>query len=127
MRRRLLAAGLALAAGPALAQPRPRGDRRPDPATVAEVRGLVAQADALLAGADARRQVARASELLEQAETRILTRSTLAATADQPVEQGAAADIAAARHALIRGDIPAARRAIAVAQGRSPGARQRRS
>lgn len=67
-----------------------------------------------------RRQAARAS--LEQAETRLLTRSVLPSQAGTPMDRGPVSDISSARQALDRRDQAAAVRHIdqAMAQLREP-------
>jgi hypothetical protein len=54
----------------------------------------------------------QANELLERAETRLLTRSTLAAAADQPLQSPTVRDIGAARTAILNRDRAGAERAI---------------
>jgi hypothetical protein len=64
----------------------------------------------------------RAREYLEQAETRILTRSVIATRAGTPMQGGAVAELAAARQAVERRDRQAAYRHIdeAMARLRAP-------
>lgn len=58
------------------------------------------------------RRPGQANELLERAESRLLTRGTLAARAGEAVQGGAVGRIAAARAALLRGDAKAAAEAV---------------
>ncbi|MCK8782884.1 hypothetical protein M0638_00630 [Roseomonas sp. NAR14] len=53
-----------------------------------------------------------ANELIERAETRLLTRSTLPWQADQPVDGGPVRWLAGARAALLSGDLATARREV---------------
>lgn len=54
------------------------------------------------------RRLGQANELLERAESRLLTRGTLASRAGEAVQGGAVGRIAAARAALLRNDAKAA-------------------
>ena len=58
------------------------------------------------------RRAGQANELLERAESRLLTRGTLAARAGEAVQGGAVGRIAAARAALLRNDAKAAQEAV---------------
>ncbi|MFL1463717.1 hypothetical protein ACI6QG_16030 [Roseococcus sp. DSY-14] len=58
------------------------------------------------------RRAGQANELLERAESRLLTRSTLATRAGEAVQGGPVARIAAARAALLKGDRDAALAAV---------------
>jgi hypothetical protein len=72
----------------------------PSPAAAGEAEGFLRQArESLSAG-----RVAQARENLEQAETRILTRSVMPERAGTPASSGAIAEIGAARDALNRRD-----------------------
>jgi hypothetical protein len=72
----------------------------PGPAAAGEAEGFLRQArESLSAG-----RVAQARENLEQAETRILTRSVMPERAGTPASSGAIAEIGAARDALNRRD-----------------------
>lgn len=100
---------LSLAATPSLAQPTTLNGGDPV-ATQADALGAQ-QVDTLLLQAEqaARRgRLPLANELVERAETLVLTRSTLAGTETVPLQDGAVARMAAARAALARRDIPAA-------------------
>lgn len=82
---------------------------------------LLQQAD----GALGRGNTMLANELLERAETRLLSRSIEASRIGTPAEGGVAADIAEARQAVVRGDRMAARQRIqtamaAMRRGTSP-------
>jgi hypothetical protein len=79
-----------------------------DPAT------LIRLAEAALAA----RRTADATDLLERAEARLLTRSELASAADRPAVGGAIGDLAAARDALARRDQAGAASLIASARAR---------
>jgi hypothetical protein len=136
MRRRGLAVLLALAAAPAsahhgerhaeglaLAEPGAREMQRARPAAVPaqsrnaadaeEVAGFLNSAHAALRA----RRAAQAIDLLERAETRLLTRSTPAARAGVAVQQGPVGHIAAARRAAGAGDFAAATRETDAALG----------
>lgn len=130
MKRRALAALLVLAAAPAgahhgephptqLAQaaPAPRAHATPAPeqnrhATAADAAGIedvVGFLNAALGALRARR-AGQAIEMLERAESRLLTRSTPAPRAGVPVQQGPVGHIAAARRAAGAADFAAATR-----------------
>ncbi|MCK8786009.1 hypothetical protein M0638_16655 [Roseomonas sp. NAR14] len=136
------ALGTALLAMPALAAPRDRtapqgGDgsaigemqqelRSPGTPWVPAQRRDAAAADAmgpetpfpLLQRAEAmvqRGRLGEANELLERASTRLLTRSTLASQADQPMQSGAVEAISRARTALMSRDRAGAQQQIAQA------------
>ncbi|WP_137127954.1 hypothetical protein [Roseomonas sp. HF4] len=100
---------LSLAATPSLAQPVPLNGGDP---VAAQADALGAQqVDGLLRQADQAARQGRlplANELVERAETLVLTRSTLAGTETVPLQDGAVARLAAARVALARRDIPTA-------------------
>lgn len=70
--------------------------------------GLLQQADAAVA----RGQMRIATELLEQAETRLLSREVDAGAISTPALGGAAAEIANARLAVSKGDRPQARQRV---------------
>lgn len=72
---------------------------------------LRAAATALRAG-----RLGQANELLERAESRLLTRSTVPVRAGEPVTGGAVGQIAAARRAVLARDAAGAQRAIAEAE-----------
>jgi hypothetical protein len=82
---------------------------------------LRAAATALRAG-----RPGQANELLERAESRLLTRSTVPVRAGEPVTAGPVGHIAAARRALLARDTPAAQRAIEAALAELPRARAAR-
>jgi hypothetical protein len=114
---------LGLTATPALAQgiaPLNGGD---PVAAQADATGAV-QIETLLQEADRAARQGRlplASELVERAETLVLTRSTIAGTETVPIRDGAVASLAQARQALSLRDVPAATTAIAEAQGMTRG------
>jgi len=76
-----------------------------------DVRGLLRQAQEALAA----RKAGQANELLERAEARLLTRSTLVELAGRPMMEGPVGRIAAARAALLQRDSLTAQRALSVA------------
>jgi hypothetical protein len=129
------AIGMMLAAAPAaLAQPSDaalremRGERTPaaTPSLAQQERAAEAadalgrqQVSAWLVQADAavrRGRMGEANELLERAETRLLTRSTLASQADRPMSDPVVDRIVAARRALMERDRTTAMREIAAAR-----------
>lgn len=124
---RLAALGLGLAAMPALAQNSNApsavlngGDRvaaQADGVGTPSVSGLLGQAE------QAARQgrLPLASELVERAETLMLTRSTIAGTETIPVREGVVAKMAEARMALGRRDVPAATLAMSEAASMTRG------
>ena len=134
LRAQLLSAaalGAALVAAPALAQSdmQEMHRERGSPATpwVPQQNRVAAEADSMgrqdagrwLSQAEQairRGQMGQANELLERAETRLLTRSTLATMADQPAQDPAIARIADARRALQSRDRNAALSALGSAQ-----------
>jgi hypothetical protein len=69
----------------------------------------------LAEGMVAARRVAEATDLLERAEARLLTRAELASEADRPTAGGAIGELAAARDALARRDLAGAGSLIAAA------------
>ena len=95
-----------------------------DDSGVDNARGLLAEARALLV----RRRNGAAMEMMERAETRLLTNSVLASQADQPQSSGALSHIAAARRLAGQSDSTGALgeldRAVAAlpATRRGPGA-----
>jgi len=98
--------------------------RAAEEADTAELGNALAQLRAARQ-AVAQRRYGPANELVERAEARLLTRSTLAAAADQPLQRGPVGHLAAARAALQRQDQAAALReldaVIAMAErGRTP-------
>jgi hypothetical protein len=109
----LLAAALPVLASPALI-PREAG-AQPAYATDADGadRLLRMAREAVTTG-----NAARAREYLEQAETRVLTRSVIATQARTPEQSGAVGEIAAARQAVDRRDRQAAHRHIDQAMAR---------
>lgn len=93
------------------------GDRT---SAVADVVAPTTSAMALLGQADQAARQGRlplASELVERAETLLLTRSTIAGTESIPVRDGAIARMAQARVALGRNDVPTATALMAEAAG----------
>jgi len=125
MARSILLSALALAlAWPAVAQDRngarvsptrPEGRAAAPRVPLAEGAqdpvGLLRLAEGTLAA----RRLGDTAELLERAESRLLTRSELASTADRPAAGGAIGELAAARDALARRDTAAAQDLIAAA------------
>ncbi|MBR0652520.1 hypothetical protein GXW78_22885 [Roseomonas terrae] len=124
---RLAVVGLGLAAMPAYAQNSTApaavlngGDAvaaQADGVTTPSVSSLLSQAEQ----ATRQGRLPLASELIERAETQILTRSTIAGTETIPVREGVIAKMAEARMALGRRDIPAATTAMAEAAGMTRG------
>ncbi|MBX9701263.1 MAG: hypothetical protein K2X74_17645, partial [Acetobacteraceae bacterium] len=127
------ALGAAMMAGPALAQPggaineMRREQAGPGPSWVPEQNRLAAEADSMgrqeasrwLGQAEEalrRGRMGEANELLERAETRLLTRSTPAPMADQPYQGPVVDRIAAARRALMERDRSGASQSIAAAR-----------
>ncbi|MGG5886871.1 hypothetical protein ACLF3G_06990 [Falsiroseomonas sp. HC035] len=109
----LLAAALPVLASPALlpreaqAQPAYSADRDGAESLLRLAREAVAASNA-----------GRAREYLEQAETRVLTRSVIATRAGEPAQGGAVGEISAARQAVDRRDRAAAYRHIDQAMDR---------
>ncbi len=85
--------------------------REAQEADAAAADDAAAQLRAAYAAIGARRS-GQANELLERAESRLLTRSTLATRAGEAVKGGPVGRIAAARAALLRGDQKAALQAV---------------
>jgi ElaB/YqjD/DUF883 family membrane-anchored ribosome-binding protein len=124
---RLAVLGLGLAAMPAMAQNSNApaavlngGDQvaaQADGVGTPTISGLLGQAE------QAARQgrLPLASELVERAETLMLTRSTIAGTETVPVREGAVAKLSEARMALGRRDVPAATTAMAEAASMTRG------
>jgi hypothetical protein len=111
-----LTLALLLLATPAFAQWGP-GDRPRGPALAEGVEDpgtLLRMAEAALAN----RRLYEAADLLERAESRLLTRSELASEADRPAVGGAIGELAAARDALARRDSAGARALVASAAQR---------
>lgn len=119
---RLALFGLGLVASPSLAQTASVHGGDPVAAQADAIGATDVQALLRAAGEATRRgQLALANELVERAETLMLTRSTLAGTEGIPVREGAVAHLAAARAALGRRDPAAADSLIAEATGFTAG------
>lgn len=117
---RLAALGLAVVATPALAQgvpgnsPLNGGDRvgvRADGAAAHEIDPLLQRAEQAARQGD----LPLANELVERAESLVLTRSTIAGTETVPMRTGAVARMAEARAAIARRDSSTAAMLIAEA------------
>jgi hypothetical protein len=120
MRRRLPFVLLSLLAVPAQAQMGTGPRIAPDTgrARTAQIAEGVEDPATLLRLADAAlgaRRIYQAADLLERAESRLLTRSELASEADRPAVGGAIGDLAAARDALARRDTAGAQLLVAAA------------
>lgn len=114
MPRALAACLLVLLAAPAIAQDRQgraATSRLPPVEEVQDPVGLLRLAEAMLSA----HRNGDAAELLERAESRLLTRSELASAAGRPASGGAIGDLAAARAAVGQRDVAAAQALIASA------------
>jgi hypothetical protein len=114
----LAPAALAQQGTGASVSPSPLAAGRPAAPTVAEgvedPATLIRMAEAVLA----ERRLREATELLERAEARLLTRSELASEADRPAVGGAIGELAAARDAIGRRDAAGAAGLLASARAR---------
>lgn len=111
-----------VSAWPALAQSgarvsptRPEATRAAQPSTLADSVEDPATLLRLAESALAARRMGEANDLLERAESRLLTRSELASEADRPAVGGTIGDLAAARDAIGRRDAAGAEGMVASA------------